>query len=374
MESTTSSSSTDVHIIINTEDEDFARRLSVELQYNIDNQSPLTMSPENSDSGSCSDSSNDEHRPDDRVQYKVITIKEIEAKLKREYNNDEMVNEMDIISVYVKSQKNIYTEAKNIIDTRLYILSIPTICISIGVSIINPFIIKYDCSVILITSLNACLAILIALIGYLKMETTSNNYEIIASRYSNLQDSLDTFSSKISFIHSKSEKEKLVFNKMKKIDKKIADIKDETKILLPHYIRYLYPKISSINIFSSIYSIEIYRKHLVQLLKSIVNETRYIYAKWDSEIEMKKQNSDYMINGFNRAKEKNRLKSLAETKDQVKAEIIKYKNTYSFIDDVFQQEIKNKKNKERMCEYLFSWMREDINIALDINEKIIKYD
>jgi hypothetical protein len=161
---------------------------------------------------------------------------------------------------------------------------------------------------------------------------------------------------------------------MKKIDKKIADIKDETKTLLPHYIRYLYPKISSINIFSSIYSIEIYRKHLVQLLKNIVNETRYIYAKWDSEIEMKKQNSDYMINGFNRAKEKNRLKSLAETKDQVKGEIIKYKNTYSFIDDVFQQEIKNKKNKERMCEYLFSWMREDINIALDINEKIIKYD
>ena len=372
MESTTSSSSNDVHIIINTEDDEFERRLNTELQYNIDNQSPLTMSPENSDSGSCSDSSNDEHSPDDRIQYKVITIKEIEAKLKREYNNDEMVNEMDIITVYAKSQKNIYTEAKNIVEIRLYILSIPTICISIGVSILTPFISKYIWGVILITSLNTCLAILIALIGYLKIETTSTKYEMIASRYSNLQDNLDTFSSKIAFINSKSEKEKLIFNKMKKIDKKISDIKDENKTILPHYIRYLYPKISSINIFSTIYSIEIYRKHLVQLLKSVVNETRYIYAKWDSEIEMKKRNSEYMINGFNRVKEKNRLKSLAETKDQVKCEIIKYKNTYSFIDDVFQQEIQNKKNKELICEYLFSWIHEDINI--DINEKIIKYD
>ncbi len=369
MESTTSSSSNDVHIIINPEDEEFEHRLDKELLLgDMDAHSAITMSPENSDIGSCSDSGSG-NDSENVIQYKAITFKEVEAKIKREYNDDDMVNEIDILSVYVKNQKNIYTEAKNINNMRLYVLSFPSICISITTSTIAPFIGQTAWGIIIITVLNAVLAVFITLIVILKLETTSIHYEMVASKYGSLQDILDTFSSKIAFISSKHEKDKLIFAKMKKIDCKITEIKEETQVELPNYIRYLYPKISSINIFSSIYSVEMYRKNLINLLKGVINETRFINAKWDSEIAFKKHDPEYMINGFCRVKEQKRLNTLADTKEQLKRDIAKYKNTYSFIDDVFQQEIQDKKNKEKW--WLFNlWF----DSGIDVNEKILKYD
>ena len=157
---------------------------------------------------------------------------------------------------------------------------------------------------------------------------------------------------------------------MKKTDQKIAEIKDESSIiLLPHYLRYLYPKISSINIFSSIHSVELHRKNLINLLKGVINETRYINAKWDYELENGNRNPEYTINGFYRVKEKNRLQTLADMKTNLKADIAKYKNTCSFIDGVFQQEINTK--KQRQLWWLYNLF---FGSGIDVNDKILKFD
>ena len=84
---------------------------------------------------------------------------------------------------------------------------------------------------------------------------------------------------------------------------------------------------------------------------------------------LKKNDTEYKINGFYRLKETTRLKMLSEQKEQLKQEIIKYKNTYSFIDDVFQQEINDKKNKEIWWIYNIYFCSET-----EINNKVLKYD
>lgn len=367
--SSSSSLSHKVHIIINPEDEEFERRLDEEM-LSGDDQSAITMSPENSDSGSGSGSDSEPYNQDERVEYRAITYKEVEAKIKRENNTyemvNEMVNELDILTVYVKNQKTIYTDAKNIMNIRLCVLGYPSICISITASAISPFIQQ---SLWIVSILNAVLAVLITLILVLKLETAAANYAIVASRYIRLQEDLDAFISKLAFVESKHEKEKQIFSKMKKLESKIAEIKEDTTLELPHYIRYLYPKISKINIFSSIYSVEIHRKNLINSLKSVINETRCIRAKWETELAYKKRDPEYTISGFYRVKETNRLKTLNENKDYFKREIAKYKNTYSFIDGVFQQEINDKKNKELWWLYNVCFCTN-----LDISDKVLKYD
>jgi hypothetical protein len=368
--SSSSSSSHNVNILVNPEDEEFERRLDEEMLFG-DNQSAITMSPENSDSGSGSGSDSEPYNQDDRVEYKAITYKEVEAKIKRENNTyetvNEMINEMDILTVYVKNQKTIYTDAKNIMNMRICVLGYPSICISITASVISPFI--GQTQLWIITILNAALTVFITLIFVLKLETAAANYALVASRYIRLQEDLDAFTSKLAFVESKHEKEKQIFSKMKKLEGKIAEIKEEATLELPHYIRYLYPKIGKINIFSSMYSVELHRKNLINSLKSVINETRYIRAKWETEVAYNKRDPEYTISGFYRVKETNRLKTLAENKDHFKREIAKYKNTYSFIDGVFQQEINDKKNKELWWLYNICFCTN-----VDIDDKVLKYD
>ena len=87
------------------------------------------------------------------------------------------------------------------------------------------------------------------------------------------------------------------------------------------------------------------------------------------EYILKKKDTEYNINGFYRLKETNRLKTLSEQKEQLKREIVKYKNTYSFIDDIFQQEINDKKNKELWWLYNICFCNET-----EIINKVLKYD
>lgn len=369
MESASSSSSSslitqDVQIIVNPE-EDYERFLNDEL-ISVDAQSAITMSPENSDSGSGSGSDSEPYNQDNHIEYRAITYKDVEAKIKRENTSSDIINEMDILMVYVKNQKMIYNDAKNIMARRLYLLGIPTISISITASAISPFIWN---SLWIITILNAILTVFITLVFVLKLETSSAYYEMVAVRYIKLHEELDAFVSKLAFVGSKHEKEKLIFSRMKKIEGKIAEIKENTHIELPYYIRYLYPKISKINIFSSIYSVDLHRKSIIQSLRNVINESRCIRAKWEKEYILKKKDADYNINGFYRLKETNRLKTLSEQKEQLKREIVKYKNTYSFIDDIFQQEINDKKNKELWWLYNICFCNET-----EIVNKVLKYD
>ena len=378
MESTSSSSSSEIYNnIVSTEDAEFDNRLNVELSVvqmdDFDGHSAITMSPDNSDIGSGSDSGSgsDVYCPDNRVYYKAITCKEIEAKLNREYTNgEELVNEIDILSVYVKFQKRIFIDAKNMMNLRLYSLGVPSICISIAASALTPFTSKTAHSIIT-TYLNAILTVFIILIIGLRLEASSTKYEFIASKYSKLQDDMDDFYSKIAFIGSRHEKEKMIFTQMKKTDHKIAEIKDESSIiLLPHYLRYLYPKISSINIFSSIHSVELHRKNLIKLLKGVINEMRYINAKWDAEDENKKKDPKFNISGFYRVKEQTRLTTLKTMKGQLKTDLTKYKNTYSFIDGVFQQEINTKMS--RQIWWLYNILC--FGFTIEVNDKVLKFD
>jgi hypothetical protein len=365
---TTSSSvsSDSVKIVISPEDTDFDLQLIDNNSINnFETQSAITMSNENSDSYGSDSGSGSDNDWDPGIRYKTITSKELEGRLKRDYSGDEMKNEIDIIAIYVKNQKNIYTEAKTIMKTRLYVLSIPSACISITSSVLLPFACNTIWGVILLTSMSTILSIFLILLIVLKLETYAVKYDIVANKYTKIHEELDGFTYKLAYTHSRHEKDRMIYSQMKRMDRKITEIKEENRTILPYYIRYVYPKISAINIFSSIHSVELHRKNLINSLKGVINEDRYINAKWETEKERKLRDPEYKISGFDRMKESNRLKTLENMKIEIKKDLAKYKNTCSFIDGIFQQEI-NTKNKRQLM-----WL---FNGNIDLNEKILKFD
>jgi hypothetical protein len=162
----------------------------------------------------------------------------------------------------------------------------------------------------------------------------------MANHYDKLETSLELTNSKLLFLEKESEKKILVLNKIKEIEKKMNEIKETNKILIPEEVKTIFPIICNSNIFSFIKKIEIYKKNLIIKFKDVKNEIRYILFK-------SKQNNTFETSEtLDENKENARLNFLYQVKDKIKTEIIDYRNAYNYIDDLFTKEIKMAETKK----------------------------
>jgi hypothetical protein len=145
------------------------------------------------------------------------------------------------------------------------------------------------------------------------------------------------------------ERSDLVLNKIKELEKKIGDIKEAYKILIPEEIRVLFPIICHINIFSLIKKIETHRKNIISKFRDIKNEIRYILYRQEKanlRFNMSQNMSQNMSSSLEIQKEQNRLLFLYEIKEKIKAELVYCQNIYGDIDEIFIQEIKQAETKK----------------------------
>jgi hypothetical protein len=308
----------------------------------IRSNSPLTMSHNGSRSGS-----DDEPDTSSSInRYKQITYNDVDKIIDKYYDLDienKFSNELDIMTTYIKGQKNLYIQSKYLTQRKLNCLMFPALILSAAITIISPFIDCHTWSVGLTLAINATIALLLSIINYLKLESTCETYLQIANNYDKLETSLDLANNKIDFLENDNEKNALVLNKLREVEKKISEIKESTNILIPDEIKLLFPIICTINIFSFIKKIEIYKKNLMIKFKDVKNEIRYILCKWQKNEQkngQKNEQNDLSNNLIDKLKEKNRLIFLYEIKEKLKIEIMDYRNAYGSIDEIFTKEIK----------------------------------
>lgn len=255
-----------------------------EVRFNTN--SPTDSTTANSSDTPTNDSSDTSQKivfnPNHKIGYNDIV-----KILKEGYSFDENSNStsLDILALYLKGQKIIYTESKTYCEKRLNSLMLPAILLAAVCSILNFILKDYVYGTVIISSLNACNSFILSVINYLKLAEKSQNHLMAAQRFHNLESRIELKSGRSLFFHDSVKIE----SALEDIEKEIKEIQSSDQFIVPEAIRYRYPKIFSSNIFSLVKEIKNDEMIIINKLKTAVQNIHHHTEEKEKLIGMRNE-------------------------------------------------------------------------------------
>jgi hypothetical protein len=150
-----------------------------------------------------------------KITYKKLNYHQVEKSIDKYYSdiNHKYSSALDILASYLKGHKIIYMEAKSYSEQKLNMLMMPAILLSTAATVLASVVADYSWGSILISSVNAVIAFLLAIVNYLKLDAASEAHKISSHQYDKLQSSVEFTSGSIllfrdfSITHNALEKE-----------------------------------------------------------------------------------------------------------------------------------------------------------------------
>ena len=391
----TNKANIDLQRIRNLDENLLSLNLTTDTMYVRNCDSPITIHgspPESvydSKDGSCEnsdveDNSNIRNRSTNHTQsyksnkynYNSISNINIEHSMENYYHIDNKLScEIDILTTYMRGQKHLFIQSKQLTQWQLNCLTIPSILITSFLSI-GTTIIPSDINLMVISVLNGIIALLIALTKLMKFESYIETYLQLANQYDKMETILEMTNSKLVLLDNEEDKRKLVLQRIKEIEERMTEINESNNVFIPVEITALFPIICHINIFSFINKMETQKKELVIYFNNVKKEIHYILKKWDNE---DRKNVDINTSNYKkneRAREENRIQYLYEIKRKIKVDLNDYRNVYGHMDNLFTREIKRVERKTNTCGifYLCFWrMNQSSTSYRGLNPIIDKY-
>ena len=261
------------------------------------------------------------------------TYREIDALLTKTYNSAPSNSSMicDIVVLYLKGQKLLYTEAKTVCEQKLHYLMLPSIFLTVLGSVLNLVIKDTPYGATIVSSLNAFTAFLLAVVNYLKLDARAEAHRTTAYKLDKLQNDLVFNSGRMLFLEGAAKGMELLLDNT---HKEVKEIKETNPFVLPETIRYSYPLLFSMNVFATVKKIQTKEIVLTTQLKDLYND----------EEEAKKDGDG------------GRVRAVSASQREIIEKIINMRDEYVAIDNAFEAEMEKNRtrwsNKIQCCGFL----------------------
>ncbi len=282
----------------------------------------------------------------------------------------------DLVSLYLKGQKLLYTESKTFCEMLLYALMLPAIFISSLCTVLNVPLKGYDYGSTVVSSLNGFNSFLLAVVTYLKLDAKAEAHKSSAYQFDKLQAECEFNSGKTQMMPDDNI-EQIMSKYLEDIQKKVQEIKDANQFSIPEVIRYRYHHIYSYNIFAMMKEYKTKRSVRIQRLMEInrvlisrQNETTsLVYGKRSIVETHPKREVDTSFFGFNKKIQQNvpeiniydpeiSRAQLMNMRDNLIKEIIEYRDMTVDLSKDYNGESEtwiNSKRKEWFP--VFNWLK-----------------
>lgn len=273
-------------------------------------------------------------RPPIRViKYKYTDIRDV---VRSSFQDEKHYNSMvaDIIAMYLKGQKILYAEAKVYCEQHLNYLMLPAIFITSACTVLTPILQNHPYGNIIVSSLTAFTAFLLAVINYIKLDAKAEAHRSAAYKFDKLESNVVFNSGKLLYLTSTTEElEKLILT----TEKQVQEIKESNQFILPEQIRMNFPNLYGVNIFSEI-------KRLMNTEMRLINELKENYN--EMLVLQQKEETDEGLD----SKSKERLATLEKLQRELMDKILENKQGYSRVDDDFEEELNaNRRGCGKRC-------------------------
>jgi len=258
------------------------------------------------------------------VESNLYTYIDVDTSLADAYNSNVNSNYSticDIIAVYLKGQKILYTEAKTVCEQRLTCLMLPAIFLTVLCSILSLILQQIQYGNVIVSGLGGITTFILALINYLKLDAKAESYRISAYKFDKLQSYVEFSSGKLLFIEYSFDEFKTVITKT---EEAVSEIKASNQFVLPEIVRFTYPNLYGLNVFSEVKKIQYKEMICTNNIKYFTNQITII------------KNENIVLT----REQKHIISAIEQNIHNLTNDFINMKHEYLLLDRIFDTEIK----------------------------------
>jgi hypothetical protein len=234
-------------------------------------------------------------------------------------------NALDILALYIKGQKLLYTEAKTYCEQQLNFLMLPAIFISCVGSIFSFMADRFVEGSLIMASMNGFNAFLLAVISYLKLDAKAQAHKTSAYKFDKLESMCEFSSGKFLFFENSDTQ---IMDVVSSIEKEVKEIKETNQFILPETIRYEFTDTYSTNVFLMVKKLQHTESTETQNLAFALRMLRDLYEELN-----------ITVNAAEREVILDRINMKEITRDNHIYAILSCREKYFRMDEAFNAEI-----------------------------------